>query len=168
MSYVFVDQRTGQQHEMLPHQKWSLMQSRLIRSGPRAGQYVAASPGMEQAVIDNLDSTREGLSCDFCSASPVRYLHYAATFDFSVIQEQDHVSAGGWIACPACHQLILKGDAQRLARRSAERLLRRQGVLLSSGEQRMVVQTIVQTQDQFFKERTGKFTTVPEFADASD
>lgn len=78
--------------------------------------------------------------CDFCSAEDVRWVfpcrdHRSTEHVESLVIPADSspfvsganimaTMSGDWAACPACHALILRGDRERLARRSAKRLQR--------------------------------------------
>lgn len=80
--------------------------------------------------------------CDFCSshdpqwAYPCRNHSHTENINAVVAKRDDlsdmrfermnikAISDGAWAACPACHMLIERGDRERLARRSAKRLLK--------------------------------------------
>lgn len=83
----------------------------------------------------------EGAICDFCSSPDVRWTfpcrehtskpeHVEALIqrrDASLSVKRMDITAtsfGGWAACSACHALIQRGDRERLARRSAKRMIR--------------------------------------------
>src|SRR5947209_9430571 len=80
--------------------------------------------------------------CDFCDSRDVQWVFPcrdhtgAAEHAEALILRPDSspavrgaditaTSTGDWAACPACHALILKGDRDRLARRSAKRIQRK-------------------------------------------
>jgi hypothetical protein len=76
-------------------------------------------------------------------------------------------SGGGWAACPACHALIVRGDRERLTRRSAKRLCRKyrqeQNVILSLGD---AIRLLRPLHDDFWANRMGPpVPTTPDHED---
>ena len=82
--------------------------------------------------------------CDFCSSHDPQWKYPCR--DYVQTEHMDAVlikrdtgdlkresmsieahSQGAWAACPPCHALIERGDRERLARRSAKRLLKSVG-----------------------------------------
>lgn len=107
--------------------------------------------------------------CDFCSSADVRWVFPARSFvferDFLVIGINENrisdVEAlnfkggydGKWAACPACHALIVRGDRDKLARRSAKRMLKMPGAPpMSLGN---AIDLIRGLQDEFWSRREG-------------
>jgi len=83
----------------------------------------------------------EGPICDFCSVPDVHWTYPCRDHQGSETAEAltvgsdgkvsfekmviDGYSSGGWACCNACHALIERGDRERLATRSAKRLIRK-------------------------------------------
>ena len=106
--------------------------------------------------------------CDFCSAPDVQWSYPARDF---IVREEglvvgigeseltakefilDQGSHGGWAACPACSALVERGDRERLARRSAKRLIRTHPELGLS--LRQVLPDVRRRHDDFWANREG-------------
>lgn len=116
-----------------------------------------------------MDAPPEGAICDFCSSPNVRWTfpcreHTTAEHVDTVLQRRDgsldvermdieRVVAGGWAACPACHALVIRGEREKLARRSAKRMIRKHpDVPMLLGN---VTVHCRRLQDAFWANRTG-------------
>ena len=107
--------------------------------------------------------------CDFCSSPDVRWAFPARDFSTVIagvsakeVRTASLNSAGGWAACPACHALILRGDRDRLARRSAKRLIRQHPEM----SMRMVLAACRRIHDDFWSQREG--APIPTTPDQGD
>lgn len=111
----------------------------------------------------------EGPICDFCSSPDVQWtypcrdharktehaLAISVDQDGSLSVDEmsiDGFSSGNWAACPACHALIRRGDRDRLARRSAKRMLRLMDAKMSLSN---AIAHVRRLHDQFWSNRTG-------------
>ena len=109
------------------------------------------------------------IKCDFCSAPDVRWAFPCR--DHTYHPEEANVlylrndslqlkrfnlsggSFGPWAACPACKALIMRGDRNRLARRSAKRMIRNNPQLpMILGN---LTAHIRRRHDQFWENREG-------------
>jgi hypothetical protein len=116
-----------------------------------------------------LTAPAEGPICDFCSSPDVRWSypcrdHNRQAHAEALIQRPDGslrveemdiegFSHGGWAACSACHALIQRGDRDRLARRSAKRMIRNNPdipLVLSNATEH-----VRRLHDQFWANRDG-------------
>lgn len=118
----------------------------------------------------------EGAICDFCSSPDVHWSfpcrdHKRETEHIaSLVQSRDGSlrveemtldgwQHGGWAACNPCHALILRGDRDRLAKRSAKRMMRKHpdmGFILSN-----LTAHVRRLHDQFWSNREGEPTYHP-------
>lgn len=115
------------------------------------------------------------MECDFCGSPDPHWVYPARAF---VAEERVRVlgiAPGGiplgldidilngydqtWRACHVCHALISRGDRDRLARRSAKRILRHDGYDLPFAQ----VETLVRRlHDRFWSNREGPPTFHPD------
>lgn len=112
----------------------------------------------------------DGPVCDFCSSPDVHWTYPCSDYankaeqatavgfqrDGSLAVESmviDSFSSGGWACCNACHALIERGRRDKLARRSAKRLLRKNPDLPMSLSN--ATEHIRRLQDQFWSHREG-------------
>lgn len=93
-----------------------------------------------------------GGQCDFCSAPEIVMAYPCRDFlldpDMPGIPGQG--SSGGWGACRACHELIARGDRERLAIRSARRMARKHAV-----PYKLALRAVRESQDGFWAHREG-------------
>lgn len=109
--------------------------------------------------------------CDFCSSPDVAWVFPCRDFQDEAqvgavmfqanssprvsSSDMTGVFVGDWACCPACHALILRGDRERLARRSAKRVVRKyaaQNVFFSFKD---LLAHIRKRQDNFWANRQG-------------
>jgi ferredoxin len=110
--------------------------------------------------------------CDFCDSTDVQWVfpcrdHQAPEehVEALVLQRNSDasvtgaditaISAGDWAACSACHALIVRGDRERLARRSAKRVQRKyakRNVLMGLKD---LTAHVRRRQDAFWTNREG-------------
>jgi hypothetical protein len=93
-----------------------------------------------------------GGECDFCSVPVVAWAYPCRDFQMgpSIPGIADHGSSGAWAACPACHGLIERGGRDKLAARSAKRMVRKHGIPF-----RLALQAVRENQDGFWAHREG-------------
>lgn len=128
-------------------------------------------PADDYDFMEMLVAPPEGAICDLCSSPDVHWSypcrdHAQKTEHFTALGLRedgspavekmaiDGFSRGGWAACNPCHALIERGDRDRLARRSAKRMLKKQnlvGVMSLSD----AIAHIRRIQDQFWSHREG-------------
>lgn len=84
--------------------------------------------------------------CDFCGSPDPKWSFPARDFHLGA----DRVSADGWAACPACHALVLRGDRDKLAMRSAKRIARAHRLPLHG-----IPAQVRAMQDDFWANRLG-------------
>lgn len=118
----------------------------------------------------HLSTPRGGAICDFCSSPDVHwsypardFTHHrelaALTIDMRTLETERHDidldagSSGGWAACNVCHALIERGARERLARRSAKRMLRIHGMNMSLRDALGLIRPF---QDTFWANREGE------------
>lgn len=97
--------------------------------------------------------------CDFCSSPDVRWRYRSPDSRSTAVGINPETSqsvvidanfAGDWAACPVCHALIEEGNRDRLARRSARRLVRKHPRLSMAN----ALMCVRQPHDVFFATRT--------------
>jgi hypothetical protein len=116
--------------------------------------------------------------CDFCSSLAPKWSYPCRDFVHNenagilMMNEKTHDvrfdelsieghSIGNWAACPVCHLLIERGDRERLARRSAKRLLTKVvPELAKSWPMKDAVDHCRRIQDDFWKNRMGAPTRI--------
>lgn len=101
--------------------------------------------------------------CDFCTSTDVKWAFPARDFRQQVAVRKAEVpglkfdavihagSLGAWAACPACHALILRGDRDRLCRRSAKRMVRKHPIL----SMKIATDLVRTAHDNFWSHREG-------------
>lgn len=107
--------------------------------------------------------------CDFCSAPvsdsawdfPARDVDYGEQRTGPGLDEPVEGSIGAWIACDVCGELILHGQRDELARRSADRFVREHREWVPRmGGMRGVLANIRHMHDVFWTAREGEGTPI--------
>jgi len=106
--------------------------------------------------------TDSPIVCDFCLAPDVRWTFPCRDFTTREAMELlgipmgvEFHADGDWAACPACAALAVRGDRERLARRSARGFFKRHPELTAGLVFDDYVAHVRRLQDTFWANRSG-------------